>query len=134
MLHRLNIERGKVFEKNIRVLFSILAQRDALALRTGDRFIVNVGNVHGVIDGKTAEFKVAPQQVIEHERAKVADMCIAVDGRPARIHGDGGILPDRLFLYSAGNKFFFYAGQRIGYFQCHRYLHKAVDGVQRTLP
>ena len=63
-----------------------LVERAAGGLQVADDPIVDIGDVHHPRHSVARPFEVAAGQVAEQERAEVAHMGRAVDGRPARVH------------------------------------------------
>ena len=86
-------QRARVFEKRVDPLIRVLAQRHAGLLRSGDRAIVDVREVHDVPDLVVFEVSQrAPQHVDGNERPEVADVAAAVHREPARVHADEVVL------------------------------------------
>ena len=49
-------------------------------------FVLDIGDVHHVIQRVAARAQPAAQDVREHEGPEIADMGVVVDGRPAGVH------------------------------------------------
>ena len=81
--------RVQVLEKRLLERRGELGQRDASLAAAPDRFVVHVGEVHHAMDVIAARFEVPLEQVFEDVRAEVADVRVAVNGRPAGIDLDG---------------------------------------------
>ena len=65
-----------------------LIERHARGLEVANDPIVDIGDVHHPGDAIAGPLQVAAQHVAEQERAEVADVGWAVDGRPAAVHAD----------------------------------------------
>ena len=75
-----------------------LVERAALGREVADDPIVNVGDVHHPRHPVARPAQVAADQVAREERAEVADVRRAVDGRPAGVHAHMAGLERREFL------------------------------------
>ena len=53
-----------------------------------DRFIVDVGDVHRLVDMKSKEFERAAKKILEYIGPKIPDMGKIIDRRPAGVHPD----------------------------------------------
>lgn len=53
-----------------------------------DDFVVDIGNVHHMIEGETTEAKPPPEKVDESERTKIANVCVIVNRGSAGVHAD----------------------------------------------
>ena len=83
-------ERGAVVEEGFGVDVGVFAEAFALGDGVADDFVVDVGDVHDVIEFVAIGAQPAPKQVIEDEGAEVADVGKVVDGGTAGVHSDGG--------------------------------------------
>ena len=68
-----------------RVVRGVSGQR---LLAVADDLVVDVGQVHARPDPVAGRLERAPEQVLEEERAQVADVDVVVDGRPAVVDRD----------------------------------------------
>ena len=93
-------ERARIFEERVDPLIRVLAQRHPRLLRSGDRPIVDVGEVHDVADLVVLEMAKRPAQHVDgDERPEVADMAAAVDREPAGVHADEIVLRRRELFF-----------------------------------
>jgi hypothetical protein len=79
---------------------------DGLSLLRGaaDDLVVDVGQVHHLLDVPPREPDRAAQQVLEEERAEVAEVRRVVHGRPARVHPHAASVGGRERLDLAGQR------------------------------
>ena len=86
-------KRARIFEERVDPLIRVLAQRHPRLLRSGDRAVVDVGEVEDVTDLVILEMAKRPAKHIDgDERPKVADMAAGVDGEAAGVHADEIVL------------------------------------------
>ena len=80
--------------------------RERFALRDGvaNDFVVDVGDVHDVVEGESASAQPTAQQVVEDEGAEVADVGEVVDGGAAGIHLDGVVFEGAKRLHLLGQR------------------------------
>ena len=77
-----------VFEKCLGVDGGVLADGFVLGGGVADDFILDVGDVHHVVELIAARAQPAAQNVLKGEGAQVADVDVIVDRRPAGVHSD----------------------------------------------
>ena len=109
-----------VFEKRGLVLAGVLPERGAGFADAFDDFVLDVGDVHNVSHGVAFELEIAPDQVGEDKRAKIADVCEVVHRRPTAVH------PHFLARRIERDEFAHRTRQRVEESQ----THAAVDGLQ----
>ena len=80
----------RVFEEGGAEGFGERAQGHAFFARAADGFVVDVGELHDVIDGVAEVTQRAPQEVDGDVGAEIADVAVVVDGRPADVERDAG--------------------------------------------
>ena len=87
LLDRLESHRRRVFAKCLDVTIRVLPQRDTGLRRRIDRLVVDVREVHHLLDRVTLLVaQRASQRVQAHERAEVPDVAAGVDRQAARVH------------------------------------------------
>ena len=81
-------ERGGIGEEGLGVLSGVLL--DGLIVLDGvaDDLVLDVGDVHDVVEGESAGAQGAAEDVLEGERPEVADVDVAVDSGSAGVHTD----------------------------------------------
>src|SRR6185369_1090474 len=85
----LNAENGGVFEEEVLKLLGILADADAKLGGVGDDAIVDVSDVHDVLEAVSAHAKPATQDIDGNEGPEIADVGEVVDRGAAVVHADG---------------------------------------------
>ena len=85
-LRRFDIERFQVFKKSLLVFRGEFAQRQPGGARIADGLVVHIGQVHHLPDGISEILQRAPQKVLEHIGAEIADMGEIVDRGAAGVH------------------------------------------------
>ena len=94
-----------VFQKRLRVLLRVFLHRDAVARGVADDLVLDVGDVHDVLELVAALLQEAAQHVNRDEGAEVADVSVVVNRRPASVHADQVVF-ERMELFD-------FAGQSI---------------------
>ena len=77
-----------IFEERLLVDFGILAQPFALLQRAANDLVLDVGDVHHVIELKASVAQPAPKNVLECECSQIPDMDVVIDRWAAGIHAD----------------------------------------------
>ena len=88
MLRRLDAQRLAIVEECSYELLGIIPQTHARGSGIGDNAVIHIGEVHHVVQLESTQLQEAPQNILEHESAVIADVRIAVDRRPAGVHAD----------------------------------------------
>ena len=78
-------ERVEVFEEGPLVARRVLGDGDALRGGVADDLVVDVGDVHDVLDGDALLLEKAAQEIDVQEGAEVADVAVVVDGGAAGV-------------------------------------------------
>ncbi len=86
----LDVERVEVFEEGALVAGGVLGDGDAGGGGVADDLVVDVGDVHDVIDGDSLLADEAAEDVDVEEGAEVADVAVVVDGGAAAVHAQRG--------------------------------------------
>ena len=81
-----DVQLVHVLEEQLGVARGELAQADALGDRATDRLVVDVRQVHDLGHSEALVLQVTPQQIFKHVGPEVANMCIVVHRRAARVH------------------------------------------------
>ena len=84
----LDVQRVGVFEEGLDVLLGVLLHGEAVARGVADDLVLNVSDVHDVLELVAALLQEAAQRVDHDEGAEVADVSVVVNGGPAGIHAD----------------------------------------------
>ena len=121
----LNIQSNSVFEEGFFVLLGVLLYAHAVPGSIADDLVINVGNIHDVLDLEPAVPQKAAQNVHCQEGAEVADVPIVVDGRPARVHAN--------FLVFERLKFLDLPRQRVIDTQSHSWAKPVILGVGKKM-
>ena len=96
----LDAQRGQILEERLLEGRGELRERDPGLAAAADRLVVHVGEVHHALDRIAARFEMTLEQVLENVRAEIADVRVAVDGRPAGVEFDrAGVLVERHELF-----------------------------------
>ena len=82
----LDLQRVQVLEKRFLEWRGEFAQRKIRRPAAADRLVIHVGQVHHALDRVTARFEMPLQQIFENIGAKIPDVRVAVNGRPAGVH------------------------------------------------
>ena len=82
-------ERAQVFEEGLLVARRVVGDGDALRGGVADDLVVDVGDVHDVLDGDALLLEEAAQQIDMQEGAEVADVAVVVDGGAAGVEREG---------------------------------------------
>ena len=83
-----DVERLRVLEECLAEDRGEFLQRQILLARAADRLVVDVGELHDVIDLIAEMFQRAAQQIDRDVGAEIADVPVIVDGRPADVERD----------------------------------------------
>ena len=84
----LDLERVDILEKRILERRGEFAQRKIRRAAAADRLVVDVGQVHHPFDREPALFEMPLEQILENVGAKISDVRVAVNRRPAGVHLD----------------------------------------------
>src|SRR5207248_591432 len=95
-----------IVEKGFLVYRCVLGERFLFGHGVADDLVVDVGDVHDVVEPHAAEPQPAAKNVVEGEGAEISDMGETVDGWSARVHAHG-VVP-------GGGKLFHLVRQSIG--------------------
>ena len=90
VLGALDAEGVEVFEEGALELGGVLGDGDAGGGGVADDLVVDVGDVHDVLDGHALLADDAAEHVDVEEGAEVADVAVVVDGGAAAVHAQGG--------------------------------------------
>ena len=82
-------EGVEVFEEGALVARGVVGDGDALRGGVADDLVVDVGDVHDVLDLDALLLKKAAEQIDMDEGAEVADVAVVVDGGAAGVEGEG---------------------------------------------
>ena len=77
-----------VFEERIDVLFGVVADGHAGCRRGGDDLVLDISDVHHMPQLPAALPHVPPKDVLEGERAQVANVDEVINGWTARVYAD----------------------------------------------
>ena len=97
-------KRLQVVEKRGLKFSGELAQRGFIFADALDDFVLDVRDVHDVLDVVAGKFQRAADEVGEDERAPVADVREVINGRAAAIHSDFPRMERGEFLDGAGQR------------------------------
>src|SRR6266852_3580733 len=86
MLRRLDAQRLAIVEECSYELLGVIPQTYARGSGIGDNAVIHIRKVHHVVQLESTQLQEAPQNILEDEGAVIADVRIAVDGRPASVH------------------------------------------------
>ena len=86
---RLAVERLHVFEEGALELGGVLGDGLVGGSGVADDLVVDVGDVHDVVDGEALQLDGAAQHVDVEEGAEVADVAVVVDGGAAAVEAQG---------------------------------------------
>ena len=98
-------KRVGVFEKRVGVLLGVFLHGDAVAGGVADDLVLDVGDVHDVLELVAALLEEAAQHVNRDEGAEVADVSVVVNRWAASVHADQVVFE--------GTELFDFAGQSI---------------------
>src|SRR5437588_2518772 len=84
----LDPQRFRVFEEGVLELLGKFLEGGASFARAADRFVVNIGDVHDAMNSESARFEMALEQILENVGAKISDVGVAVNRRPACVDVD----------------------------------------------
>ena len=82
-------ERGAVVEECLSIGVGVFFERFALCDGVANDFVVDIRDVHDVVERKARRAQPAPQEIVEDEGPEVADVREVVDGGTAGVHLDG---------------------------------------------
>ena len=80
------IKLFQIIEKGRLERSSKFAQRSFCLAHPLDDLVIDVRDIHHVLDGVAFEFEVAPDQIAKNERSPIADVSEIINGRPAAVH------------------------------------------------
>ncbi len=107
----LDVEGVHVFEEGALVLGGVLGDGLAGGGGVADDLVVDVGDVHDVVQGEAVEAGGAAQQVDVEEGAEVADVAVVVDGGAAAVEAQD--------VAVGGEERFDFTGESVEEFECH---------------
>ena len=87
-VRREHVQRGAVVVEFFRPDGGEFRKRFSLFLRAADRFVVHVGDVADVAHAQAVLLERAAQDVLQKERAEIADVRGPVDRRAAAVHAE----------------------------------------------
>ena len=96
-------ERSHVVQKSLGELRGVVGDGHALLHGIADDLVVDVGDIHDVLQLVSALQQEAAQHIDRDEGAEVADMAVVVNREPAGIHADEVVLRGE-FLDFAGER------------------------------
>jgi hypothetical protein len=111
------IELLQIIQERLLKTRGVFPQRHFLLAYPIDDFVLDVGDVHHLLDRVAPEFEVTPHQIGKHKGAEVANMAVVINRRAATIHAD--LFPARV----QRNKFLDGPGQRIKKLERHWYYY-----------
>ena len=82
----LDLQRIEVLEKRFLEWRGKFTQRKIRRATAADRFVIDIGQIHHAIDRVTARFEMPLEQIFEDVGAKISDVRVAVNRRPAGVH------------------------------------------------
>ena len=98
----LDVEGFEVLEEGLLELGGVVGDGDACVAGVTDDLVVDVGDVHDVLDGDSLLKDEAAEDVDVEECAEVADVAVVVDGGAAAVHSQrGGAYGRERFNFSA---------------------------------
>ena len=86
VLDGLNREGFQIFEKSDSERLDETLQRDIARDRPCEGLVVDVGQIHRLLDCNPEKLDGAPEEILEDVGPKIADMGEVVDGRSAGVH------------------------------------------------
>src|SRR6266702_8073024 len=86
VLRRLDAQRLAIVEECSYELLGVIPQTHARGSGIGDNAVIHIREVHYVVQLESTQLQEAPQNILEHESAVIADVRVAVDRRPAGVH------------------------------------------------
>jgi len=95
VLRGLDSQPADVAEERLRMLRGEVPERETRLLRSADRLVVHVGQVHDLGDPRGPAEEMTPEHVLEDEGPQIADVNDVVDRGAARVEADVARL-DRL--------------------------------------
>src|SRR5260370_32741862 len=100
----LQAQRGAVLQEGLRVALGVFGDRFIFGGRVANDLVLDVGDVHDVVQLITGRPQPSAQNVLEREGSKIADVRVVVDGGSASIHAHGGAVErhERLQLLGEG--------------------------------
>jgi hypothetical protein len=108
-------QHGRVLEKRLGVGLRVVLDGDAVLHRVADDFVLDVGDVHHVVEREAARAQRAAKDILKGKSPEVADVDVGIDGRSAGVH------PDRLAIRRG--KFFETLRERVVEAQSHETLN-----------
>ena len=98
MFRSFDAKRFAVGEKSLHEFFRVFADADVFRGGVSDDAVVDVSEIHDVVQAKAAKLQETPQNVLEDESAVVPNMRVVVDRGAASVHCDfAGLLRDERF-------------------------------------
>ena len=82
------MQGSQILEKGLGKRPRVVCEREVLFSRTGDRLVVDVGDVHDLVHLVAQIAQAAPQDVFEDKGSQVADVGVVVDGGAAGVELD----------------------------------------------
>ena len=76
----LDMQGSEILEKRLGKRPRVVRERELLFSRAGDRLVIDIGDVHDLIDLVAQMAQASPQNVFEDKRSQVADVGMVVDG------------------------------------------------------
>ena len=104
----LDVESFQIGKKSVLVSACVIIKRLALLIRVSDCFIVDIRQIHHLLNAHSAKLDDAAQHILKRVCAEITDMGKVVYGRPARIHAN--------YIAFKRLKFLGLPGKRIEYF------------------
>ncbi len=100
----LDAQKFPIVVKDLGDRLGDLRNRQAALFGTRDDLVIDVGQVHHLHHAPPAKAQRTPEQILEQERAKVADVRRVVDGGTARVHAHGVFVGRRERLDRTGHR------------------------------
>jgi hypothetical protein len=125
LLGLLDAERGHVFEEGLLEFGAELADGFACGRSVADDLIVDVGDVHDVVQFEAVEAGGAAEDVDVQKGAEVADVAVVIDSGAAAVEAQG--------LAIGGEERFDFSGEGVEEFESHAGLDAAGRGCLTPL-
>ena len=126
----LDIEGVHVLEEGALEAGAVLADGLAGGCGVADDLVVDVGDVHDVVQGEAVEAGGAAEDVDVQEGAEVADVAVVVDGGAAAIEAQGVAVGGEERLVFSGEGIEEFEGQGYGFFRGESSLLIVDGGVE----
>ena len=82
----LAIQRFQILQERRLKFAGKVPQRSFRLAHAFDDFVINIGNVHDLLNSETFEFEIAADQIAKNKSAPVPDVSEVIHRGPAAIH------------------------------------------------